>query len=208
MRFKDRTEAAELLLKALEHYKGTNPLVLGIPRGAIPMARMIAEGLKGELGAILVHKIPAPYNEEFAIGSIGLSGKPQYLPYADSLNISESYLEAAAKVQLNVLKARQKNYGLSEPNYKDRIVIIVDDGIATGATVLSAIEEIRQFKPKKVIVAAPVSSIDSADKIRSLADEVTILYEPQEFYAVGQFYDNFSQVSDDEVIQILKKTKF
>ena len=208
MRYKDRIEAARLLLKALEMYKGTNPLVLGIPRGAIPMAKIIAEGLNGELGVVLVHKIPAPHNEEFAIGSIGLSGKAHYLPHIHALHIPEGYLELAARKQLDMLIARQKSYGLKEPNYKNRIVIIVDDGIATGATILSAIQEIRQQNPEKIVVAAPVSSQDSAEKIRSVADELVVLYEPEDFYAVGQFYENFTQVSDPEVIALLKKTKF
>jgi len=204
MIFKDREEAATLLLKKLEKYKGTNPLVLGIPRGAIPMAKIIASGLEGELSAILVHKIPAPFNEEFAIGSIGLSGEIKCLIDIDSEGIPESYLTDAAKKQLNLLKQRQQFYGLKKPNYKDRVVIIVDDGIATGATTLAAIHEVRLHQVKKLIVATPVASKESAKRIKSLVDDFVVLSVPEPFYAVGQFFSDFSQVSDEEVIEILK----
>lgn len=205
MRFKNRDEASYLLLEKLNEYKGKKPFVLGIPRGALPMAKIIAEGLEGDLSTVLVHKIPAPGNEEFAIGSIGLSGNIHLMPYAHQMNISESFIQNQAAKQLQVLKQRQKQYGLEDPNYKDRIIIIVDDGIATGATVLAAIAEVRSQDPQKVIVASPVAAQDSAEKIREIADEVVILLEPDSFYAVGQFYEDFSQVSDEEVINILKK---
>lgn len=207
MKFNDREDAANLLLKALETYKGSNPLVLGIPRGAIPMAALIAQGLEGELGAVLVHKIPAPFNEELAVASIGLSGQIQKLNLIHALNISDAYLAAAAKQQYDILKARQKKYGLKDPEYQNRIVIIVDDGIATGATTLSAINEIKFQNPQKIVVATPVASPDSAKKIRAAVDELLVLYEPENFYAVGQFYDNFDQVSDEEVIDILKNAQ-
>lgn len=204
MKFSDRIDAARRLLKKLEGYKGKNPLVLGIPRGAIPMAKIIADGLQGELGAVLVHKIPSPDNEEFAIASVGLSGQIQRQPYINSLDIPEAYLKAAAQKQLELLKSRYQRYGLSKPNYENRIVIIVDDGIATGATVLSGIYEVRLQNPEKIIVAAGVASEDSAKKILEVADELVVLSIPTPFYAVGQFFSDFSQVTDDEVISILK----
>lgn len=169
------------------------------------MARIIASGLKGELGAILVHKIPAPNNEELAIGSVGLSGKIQILPYIEKLEIPKSYIESAAKKQLELLKTRQQNYGLHNPNYKDRIVIIIDDGIATGATALGAIYEVHLQKPKKIILAAGVIAKETAKKLRRVVDELVVLYEPEEFSAVGQFFSNFSQVSDEEVVEVLRK---
>ena len=204
MKFKTREEAAKLLVKALAQYKGQNPLVLGIPRGAVPMAKIIAEGLQGEVGVVLVHKIPAPNNEELAVGSVGLSGNIQYSPYTFD-GITEAYIAQAAAKQLQVLKSRQQKYGLKTPDYTNRIVIIVDDGIATGATVLSAISEVKSQTPKKIIIATAVTAQDSARKIRSSADELVALYEPKEFYAVGQFFDNFAQVSDEDVIKILKE---
>lgn len=206
MRFKNREHAATQLANALSQYKDKNPLVLGIPRGAVPMAEIIAQSLNGELGAILVHKIPAPQNPEFAIGSIGLSGKVQLMPYAAAMHVTEDYIQNQAAEELSILKQRQKFYGLKEPNYKDRIVIIVDDGIATGATVLSAISEVRLGNPKEVVVAAPVASQESGKKIRSETDKYIVLDEPEFFYAVGQFYEDFAQVTDPEVIEIFKRT--
>lgn len=207
MKFKNREEVAYLLLKKLEMYKGKNPLILGIPRGAIPMAAILAESLEGELGAVLVHKIPAPGNEELAIGSVGLSGQIQWLPYRALFGVPESYIRSALKKQLDLLRSRYEKYGLGEVHYENRIVIIVDDGIATGATTLGAIAEVRLHNPQKIIVAAGVASTESARKIRKLADELILLLEPEEFYAVGQFFEDFSQVSDEEVIELLKAKK-
>jgi putative phosphoribosyl transferase len=209
MIFKSREEAALLLLKELKDYKGLNPLVLAIPRGAIKMAAIIQEGLEGELGVILVHKIGAPGNAEFAIASVGLSGIIYRQSYIDQLSIPDFYVQAEGQRQFAILKERFKNYGLDEKHYKtlytDRIIIIVDDGIATGATVLSAIQEVRTQKPKKIIVAAAVASTEAAEKIQAAAEEVVILHVSEEFYAVSQFYKNFFQISDEEVIRTLKK---
>jgi putative phosphoribosyl transferase len=202
MKFKNRAEAAILLAKKLEIYRDKNPLVLGIPRGGMPMAKIVADDLNGELGGILVHKIPSPDNEEFAIAAIGLSGEIQRQPYLASYPISEEYLKAAAQKQLAVLQARYKRYGFSQPNYHHRIVIIVDDGIATGATVLAAIYEVRLQHPKKIIVAATVASEDSAEKIRAVADELVVLDTPEPFHAVGNFFVDFSEVTDEEVMAI------
>lgn len=108
---------------------------------------------------------------------------------------------------MELLQERHKRYGLPQPNFENRVVIIVDDGVATGATTLSALHEVRHFKPAKIVIAAPVASRDAAMRLRQEADEVVILDEPLDFYAVGQFYDDFRQVSDDEVIDILEEFK-
>lgn len=206
MQFKDRSEAARLLLKALMPYKGENPLVLGIPRGAVPMASIIAKGLEGELGVVLVHKIPSPSNEEFAIGSIGLSGHIHRLPYVEAYGISETYLQKEAGRQLERLKVRQREYGLADPDYRDRLVIIVDDGIATGATTLSAIQEVQSHHPRKVVLAAGVAPLDSAEKLGAEVDETVILHEAVDFYTVGQYFEDFNQVTDEEVIELLRES--
>lgn len=209
MIFRNREEAGSLLLSKLLHYKGQNPLVLAVPRGAIKMAAIIKEGLEGELGVILVHKIGSPGNEEFAIASIGLSGIIYRQPYIERLGIPDAYIEAEGKRQLQILKYRFKGYGLDEKTYQslytNRTVIIVDDGIATGATILSAIAEVKTQKPAKIVVAAAVASFEAARIIQAQADELHILHIPMDFYSVSQFYQSFNQVSDEEVIQILKK---
>lgn len=170
------------------------------------MAKIIADALEGELSVVLVHKIPAPGNEELAIGAIGLSGNIQRLPSIETYSIPDEYVQTAAKQQVELLKTRQQKYGLKEPDYQDRIVIIVDDGIATGATTLSAVYEVRNFKPKKIILATPVASVEAAEKLSKVVDELIVLDTPWEFYAVGQFYDVFNQVSDEEVIGIIKNS--
>lgn len=204
MVFKNREDAAQKLLKPLMKYKNQNPVILGIPRGAMPMAKIIAEELNGELNAVLVHKIPAPYQEELAIGSIGLSGKIHRLPISESFGISDAYIEKEAQRQLEILKKRQERFHLPKLDCKNRLVIIVDDGIATGATAIGAIHEIRLQKPRKLVLAAGVVAKNTADNIRGLVDEFIALEEPEFFYAVSQFFVDFGQVTDDEVVDILR----
>lgn len=201
--FENRESAAFLLLSKLKQYKGKNAIVAGIPRGAMPMAKILADELKGELSTVLVHKIPSPYSQELAIGSIGLSGHIHLLPYVERESITGSYIAAKAKEQLNKLKERKESYGLKKPNYKDRIVIIVDDGIATGATTLSAVHEVRSYSPLKIVLATAVSSPDAAEQLRPLVDEFVTLYLPENMYSIGQFYSNFPQVTDEQVVEML-----
>lgn len=203
MVLQNRVEAARLLLKKLKKYEGKRPLILGIPRGAMPMAAVIAEGLQGELNAILIHKIPAPHQEELAIGSVGLSGEIYRLPLIKALGVSEAYLKEAAQIQVEVLKKRQEKFNLPPLDCRGRIVIIVDDGIATGATALGAIHEVRAQKPQKIILAAGVIASSSLAEIRPLVDELIVLDAPEFFYAVSQFFVDFKQVTDEEVIQLI-----
>lgn len=207
MMFDNREHAAKLLLNKLNQYKEKKDIVVaGIPRGAMPMAKIIADDLNAELSAVLVHKIPHPYNDELAIGSIGLSGHQQLLPYAEAEGIAKSYINSKAQEQLQKLKKRQKDYGLRTPDYTGKIVIIVDDGIATGATTIGAIHEVRAQSPEKIILAVPVSSHDAAEKIAPLVDEFICLYIAPYMMSVGQFYSSFDQVSDEEVVSILHQS--
>lgn len=206
MYFENREQAARLLARQLTEFRGTNPLVLAIPRGAVPMATLLARELQGELGVILVHKIPAPGYSEFAIGSIGLSGHVYKSLDAELLGIPNAYIDQESKRQLETLRERARSYHLeSMPrSYRDRIVIIVDDGIATGSTALAAIREVKSQGPKQVVLAAAVAPPSTAAQLRSEADRVELLDEPADFMAVGQFFEDFPQVSDDEVIELLK----
>lgn len=204
MIFENREAAARLLAEKLEKYRGRNPLILGIPRGAMPMARILAEELKGDLGAVLVRKIPAPDNDEFAIGSVGLSGHIYRSPYVDMFHITDQYLESVAAKQLKLLRDRQRSYGIPEPNYRDRVAIIVDDGIATGATTQAAVHEVRAQNPKKLVLAAAVASPRALAELESLVDELVVLHAPELFFAVSQFFVNFAQVSDEEVAEIFR----
>lgn len=205
MLFADRHDAAERLSKALQAYRGRNPLVLAIPRGAVPMGRLLAERLGGELDVVLVRKLRAPFSPEFAIGSIDESGWVYLAPHARATGASDSYIEREKDRQLEVLKDRRARYTPGRPaiDPAGRVAIIVDDGLATGSTMMAALHAVRARKPEVLVCAVPVASPDSLDLVRPFADEVVCLYAPEDFYAVGQFYRTFGQVDDDEAIRLL-----
>jgi len=204
MIFRNRDDAAHKLAEKLEPYRGQRPLVLAIPRGAVPMARVIADALGGEVDVVLVRKLRAPGNPELAIGAMDETGWAYLGEYARQM-ASESYIEAEKKTQLEVMRARRASYTPIRPplDPAGRVVIVVDDGLATGSTMIAALHALRAKHPKKLICAVPVAPPDTLDKVAPYADEVVCLSAPEMFYAVGQFYASFPQVSDDEVIALL-----
>ena len=206
MLFQSREEAAKLLAERLNQYRGQNPLVLGIPRGAVPMARIIAEALDGEVDVVLAHKLGAPGNPEFAIGSISEKGDVYLSDSVQRIGISRDYIAREAKAQIGTLRHRRTLYtpvrAAIDP--ADRIVIVVDDGIATGATMIAALRAVRAVRPTKLIAAAAVAPPEVVERIAKEADEVVCLEVPRGFYAVGQFFRDFSQVTDEDVMAILQ----
>ncbi len=207
MFFQNREHAAELLAKKLAEYKGSNPLVLGIPRGAVPMAKIIADALDGELDVVLVHKLGAPGQPELAIGSVDESGNLYLSDYVSELGVSADYIDEEKKNQVEALARRRARFTPFRPpiNPSGRIVIVVDNGIATGATMIAALRAIRAKEPAKLIGAVAVAPPSTLKRIRDEADQVVCLQAPSHFCAVGEFFEDFSQVSDEDVIEILRQ---
>ncbi len=207
MLFENRDHAARLLARRLSaHYKDKNPLVLGVPRGAVPMAKVIADSLGGELDVVLVHKLSHPTQPELAIGAIDEAGNVFLNDYA--FDVEPDYLEAEKRRQLETLRQRRARYTPLRPplDPHNRIVIVVDDGIATGSTMTAALRAVRASKPKKLVGAVAVASPDAARAMLHECDAMVCLKVPSLFYAVGQFFVDFSQVTDDDVVAILRES--
>jgi predicted phosphoribosyltransferase len=207
MMFQDREEAAERLADALSKWRGKNPLVAAIPRGAVPMGRIIAERLDGDLDVVLTRKIHAPGNPEFAIGAVDETGWVYLADYAREAGGAAEYVQQQVDAELDTIRRRRAQYtpGRTPLDPAGRIVIVVDDGLATGATMIAALHAMRARHPARLVCAVPVASVEAAEKVRRDADELVALDTPAMFYAVGQFYRDFAQVSDAEVIALLRE---
>jgi len=201
--YADRVEAGLVLADQLKKYAGQPGVVLAVPRGGVPLGFIIARELKLPLEILLSKKIGHPNNPEYAIGAVSLTDRV-IIPHE---GVSNEYIESETKRIREKLKENYKKFmGDNKPiDLKDKIVIIVDDGIATGNTLLSTVKMLRNQKPAKIVVAAPVASRSSVEKISKLVDEMVVPLIPKEFYGVGGFYKNFDQVSDEEVLIYLDK---
>lgn len=211
MFFEDRKDAGARLISLLEKYKGaSDALVLGLPRGGVAVAFEVALALGLPLDVWVTRKVSAPFNPELAVGSVDSNGHLLLDESALKLyEISDRYIREEAEIQAGEIKRRYQVYRSTEkaPDIKGKTVLVVDDGIATGYTMMAALESVRKNGAAKVVCVVPVSSPNVVSKLEDLSDEVVCLSTPSYFGAVGEFYRNFDQVSDEEVIDCLKKAE-
>lgn len=205
MFFEDRHAAATQLAEALDPHRDKHALVLAIPRGAVPIAAELARRLHGDLDIVMVRKLASPGNPEFALGSVDEMGRVYLVPWASRAGLSPAFLDSERERQLQTMRRRRALYtpGRQAAEVAGRTVIVVDDGLATGATMQAALRTVREGRPSWLVCAVPVASRQSLNAVRALADEVVCLHEPGDFEAVSRYYRSFPQVEDAEVVALL-----
>lgn len=208
MRFRDRVDAGHRLAEHLGHLRAENPVVVGLPRGGVPVAAEIASALDAPLDIVLVRKIGAPHRQELAVGAIGEDGVTvRNDAVLAELGLSWSDLDAQVERERAEIERRATTLRPGpRPSLEGRTVTLVDDGIATGATVVAAIRVTRRLGARRIVLAVPVAPADTVERLRDIADEVVCGMTPSRFLAVGQWYEDFRQVSDDEVRELLQRS--
>jgi predicted phosphoribosyltransferase len=201
--FRDRAQAGRLLAEKLEgRVQGSDPIILALPRGGVPVAAEVARRLGAPLDIFLVCKLGAPGQEELAIGAIAFDGKPSLnQDLIAALRLSPAQVEAIIARENAELRRRAQIFGASSGplDIRGREVILIDDGLATGASMRAAIQAIRPMQPARIIVAVPVAARETCEEFQTLADDVVCLQTPRDFRAVGQWFEDFTQISDNEV---------
>ncbi|QEM83002.1 phosphoribosyltransferase [Halomonas binhaiensis] len=203
--FASRTEAGQLLAERLRERHYTNPVALALPRGGVPVALEIAKVLQAPLDLLLVRKIGVPYQPELALGAVVDGDPPQVVINEDvqyHANVSDDEFEALKAHELEVIERRRSSYlkGRKRVSVKGMTAIVIDDGIATGATVRAALKALRQAEPERLVLAVPVAPKDTLQQLRGEVDEIVCLESPELFYSISPYYDDFQQVSDQQVI--------
>jgi len=207
--FRDRREAGRELARRLQKYTGRQDLlVLGIPRGGLPVAFEVASALKAPLDIFVSRKLGVPGQEELAFGAVA-SGGTRIVDeeIVNAVGLYEAEIERIAKREMQELERREKVFRAGRPpvDVKGKTVVLVDDGIATGASIRVAIAAMQQKRPAQIVVAAPVVPLSTSERLRKAVDDVICVRTPKSVYAIGEFYDDFSQVTDEEVIELLRQ---
>lgn len=205
--FADRDAAAAELATRLDAYRNRHPLIIAIPRGGVPIGQVLAQRLGGDLDIVLAHKLGLPFDPECAIGAIDETGWTYIFPNFEA-HVG-SFIEPAKTRQLTALKQQRARYkpSLTPIDPGGRLAIVVDDGLATGATMIAALHAIRAAKPAELVCAVPVAASASLAAIVPLVDELVCLYAPRHFGAVSLYYKDFPPVEDEEVARILASTR-
>lgn len=210
VRFIDRAEAGRVLASSLDRYRGLNTICLGLPRGGVVVAAAVAESLNCALDVIVTRKIPAPGNPEYAIGAVSEGGGiVMNESEISALGVGRDYVSQQIRHEEEEIQRRVQLYrnGAPLPSLENRPVLVVDDGVATGFTMLAALRAVRQLGGYPVVMATPVIPPQVLGALTYECDDAVVLAAPDPFYAVGMFYDNFDQVSDDEVIRLLNQAR-
>jgi predicted phosphoribosyltransferase len=206
--FRDREDAAGQLAEKLRQHMFKNPLVLAIPRGGVVTGAVLARKIGGELDVVLSRKLRAPDQPEFAIGAISETGEVYVNEEAaEAAGVTDEYFHQEKEYQLSVIAARKERLRGAHPkaSIQGRTVIVTDDGIATGSTMMAALQTVRSQQPAELIVAVPVAPADRIKALEENCDKVVCLLPARHFWAVGQFYEDFPTVEDDQVLAILKE---
>jgi putative phosphoribosyl transferase len=210
--FRDRAEAGRQLAQRLMTYAAARPVVLALPRGGVPVAFEVAKALRAPLDLIFVRKIGAPRHAEFGLGAVVDGAHPQVVLNEDALDhvrVPPGYIKEEIQRQLQEIERRREHYlaGRRPVAVEGRVAIVVDDGIATGSTVRAALKGLSRAWPSRLVLAVPVAPRDTIERLRTEADEVICLMTPEQFYAVGEHYDDFRQTSDREVTTLLDEAQ-
>jgi putative phosphoribosyl transferase len=206
--FRDRVDAGQRLAKRLESYRKASPVVFAIPRGGVPVGAEIAHWLDAELDVVVARKLGAPFHPELAIGAVTADGE-RFLnrDIISQLRVDDAYLEQITKEQGEEARRREQRFRGGRPpvDVKGRTALLVDDGLATGATMRAAVRSLRKREPGWLVVVIPVGSREACAALRKDADEVVCLAEPDPFFAIGLYYEHFEQVEDTEVLRLLEQ---